>query len=399
MIKVNYAHLLAAVDRKKYQNILEEIRRTPWPDFEKTKADLKQIASQVNKYRKYKNVILIGNGGSRTSAWAFYHALFEFRNKTNFEFLASAEPELIRNLRKKYSKKDTLVVAISKSGDNVNAIEPLLNFLDYPVLAITGEKTSALSEMAGRKKWEIILHPEVGGRFSGLTACGLAPAFLMGLPIEEIYAGAESGYRKYNFKINLEKNDALKLAMHLADLEEKKFVEIFTAVYSSALFGFLPLIVQLVHESAGKGGLGQTVYGDYAPESQHHTNQRFFGGLKNAVGLFLGVERSKNDIVLKVPKDLAEVNFSGHPLKVLDGLKASDAMRFDRQGVIGNCVHKKIPAAELLVDEVTPKSMGEFMVFWQYFSVYAALIRGVDPYNQPEVEDSKKISFELRLKM
>jgi glucose-6-phosphate isomerase len=38
------------------------------------------------------------------------------------------------------------------------------------------------------------------------------------------------------------------------------------------------------------------------------------------------------------------------------------------------------------------------MAFWQMFAVYSSILRGVDPFNQPQVENSKNISFAKREK-
>jgi glucose-6-phosphate isomerase len=398
MIKIDYRNLLVKPGAKKYKKMFDKIKSDPTPSFAQEKPDLSYIEKSAKPFQKYKNVILIANGGSRTSALAFYQSLFEFRNKVNFEFLTSAEPELIKKLKKSYSAKDTLVLAISKSGDNINSIEPLLFFLNYPALIITGEQKSTLREIAQRKKWPIVIHPPVGGRFSGITTCGLVPAFLMGLNIKNIYSGAQTGYSKYRYNAPYEKNSALKLAMHFLELEKKGYTELFAGVYSTSLFGFFPLAVQLLHESTGKDGKGQTIFGDYSPESQHHTNQRLFGGRKNAIGLFMAVEKSLNDTKVAIPKNLQTIIFQSYPLKDLEGLKGSQTMHFDMAGVMGNCQTKKIPAVEIWIDEVSEKNIGEFMVFWHYFTVYSSLLRDQNPFDQPAVEDSKKISLRLRMK-
>jgi glucose-6-phosphate isomerase len=50
------------------------------------------------------------------------------------------------------------------------------------------------------------------------------------------------------------------------------------------------------------------------------------------------------------------------------------------------------------IDKITEASFGEMLVFWQYFAVYSAMLRNLNPFDQPEVEASKKISLELRIK-
>ncbi len=397
MIKIDYRHLQVKPNLKKYKKKLKEIQKMPAPAFETTKPKLNEIASKIKKYRKYKNVILIANGGSRTSAHAFYHALSDFRNKVNFEFLTSNEPGPILKIKKKYSPKDTLVLVVSKSGNTVNAIEPLMSFLNYPVLVIVGKTENVLRQIARRRKWEIIIHPEVSGRYSAMTNCGLVPAALMGLNLKDIYQGAQNGYKKYTNKIGLQKNNALRLALDLWDLEQKGFTEIFMSLYSTPLLGCFPILVPLFHESTGKNGKGHTVFGDISPEAQHHTIQRLFDGRRNVIAFFMSVEKSQKDFIYKIPKDLSNIDFYGYPLSKLNGLPASKTMYFDLQGVLHDCIDKKIPVAKLTVDQITPRSIGEFLVFWFYFSTYSAYLRSQDPFNQPGVEASKKISLKLRM--
>lgn len=397
MLKINYQDLQIKPDTQKYQKELNRITHSPAPSFETNQTDIKALEKQVAKFKKYKNVILIANGGSRTSARAFYYGLVDFRNKVNFKFITSPEPRTINSIRKKYAKKDTLVLVISHSGSNINNIEPLLLLADYPVLVITGIQKSPLREMAEKKKWTIIIHPEVEGRFSGLTACALVPALLMGLDIKKLLSGAKSGYQKYSFKNPFENNDALKLALYFAELGNKGYAEIFASYYSSSLVAFFPLMTQLIHESYGKNGRGQTIFGDYSPETHHHTTQRFFGGPKNVIGLFLSEEKMEKDLKIKVPAIFKKIIFRGQEIGKLDGLSASQAMQFDKMGAFQHCRNAKIPAVEVVMEKVTQESFAEMMVFWQYFAVYSAMLRSLNPFDQPEVEMAKKISFELRL--
>lgn len=397
MIKINYSRVDFPQLFGQAKDSLEHIKHSPAPSFETTKTDLKSLVGQLSKFKRFKNIILVANGGSRTSARAFYHGLADFRNKVNLKFLTSAEPRVITSYRKNFKKTNTLVLVISKSGDNINNIEPLMFFLDYKVLVVTGAQPSTLRLIAEKKKWPIIEHPEVGGRFSGLTACGLVPAGLLGLDLKKIIAGAESAHRKYSRSAKPEDNDALKLALYLAELGNKGFSEIFASIYSSSLVALLPLMVQLFHETYGKGGKGQTLFGDYSPESQHHTNQRFFGGPHNVIGLILSEEKMDTDLKLSVPAPLQKISFRGYELGKLNGLTGSQTLDYDRGGVLGHCREKKIPTAEVRIDKLTQESFAELMVFWQYYAMYAAELRGLNPFDQPEVERAKQLGLELRV--
>ena len=367
------------------------------PSFVTHKPDIKQFKKKLAKYKKFKNLIVIGNGGSVNNFLALYEALHNplAKEAKNAYILNTMEPEVIHELKAKCSRKDTLVMPISKSGSNMGPRESLMAFLEYPVLAITGTD-GALFEIARREKWDTIMHPDVGGRYSGRTSCALVPALLCNIDADQINKGAIEMYRRCAPSVPIEKNPALQLSVALYQLEKEGYTEIFVPVYSSKLMGMLSLIIQLIHESTGKDGKGQTIYGSFAPESQHHTNQRFFGGKKNVVGIFLRLEKHEDSKTkVKIPHALGEIRIRDGHLRDIDGITFAKALEFEFEGTRQDAIRKKIPHCVLTPDKLAPKSIGEFMAFWQYVAVYSSVLRDVNPYDQPQVESSKAISFSL----
>lgn len=398
MLKTDFSADVPQLEKTENAARLEEIRKMALPDFLRHAADPFYIRECAAKIAGYKNIVLIGNGGSRTSAWAFYNAFFLERNAVHFEFLSSAEPELIEDIRRRLPVEETLLLAVSKSGTNINMLEPLLALEGYRAAVITEDNGNVLSQIAAIKGFARFDHPEVGGRFSGLTSCALIPAAAMGLDIEAILEGAKRAYADFAFSRDLEENAALRFSASLLALEKNGYTELFASIYSSRLHAFLPLIIQLLHESVGKEGAGQTVYGDYSPESQHHTNQRFFGGRRNVAGILMEVEKSSCDFPIRIGQDLSELEVAGRKLSELDGESALSTMHHDLKGVLGHAAEKKIPAIKISLGQFTPESAGYFMAFWQMVALYSAALSGVDPFNQPEVERSKQLSFALRTK-
>jgi len=249
---------------------LKEIKEAPgdWSEVFDYRIDLDELKEQVSKYQHFEKFIVIGNGGSITSFESYYRALWP---KKEFFILSSMEPRLIKEVREKFEKDKTLIIVISKSGFNLGPIEILLGFLDYPaILVITNKHAGALREIAEKRGYPIIEHPEIGGRFSGATATAIVPAILAGFNSEEILSGIYAGYQR--------KDEAYTFATELLNLETSGTEEIFLPIYNYYLMGSLNLIVQLMHESVCKNGKGQTFYGAFSPVAQHHTNQRFFGG-------------------------------------------------------------------------------------------------------------------------
>lgn len=366
---------------------------TAWAEFATYKPSIEQIKKQFAPYEKYQNYIVIGNGGSISSLNGFWGALGS-SSKENLEIVSTMEPDYLREVARKYQQNNSLVIVISKSGTTVGVLESLMYFKNYPVLAITSVGEGTLSAMAGKMGWEQIDHPAIGGRFSGRTAVGYGPAHLLGIDITGIEQGAAAALED-NAKMD---GPAWRLARFLFEVDKGGRDEIFLPVYSHYLNNFNHLVVQLIHESAGKGGKGQTVLTVEAPESQHHTNQRFFGGPKNMVGVFVTVAKPQNDIKIEVPENARDIALRGGTLGDIDHADLHYSLLCEARGTIANATEQKIPLVHIELGEISPQEIGCYMVFWQFVAYFSALLRDENPLDQPQVERSKELSLELRAK-
>ncbi len=366
---------------------------TDLPLFAQYTPDFKSIDKLAKKYKSKKNIIVIGNGGSITSFHYFFTAL---RTNKNIFIVSTMEPDELSDIKKKCNKKDTIIIAVSKSGNTVGVIESLLYFIDFPsVIIITENKKSAIKQIQEKRNYDYIEHPPIGGRYSGFTPSGLLPAAIAGLDVRGIWKGASKAYKSYNPKAK--NNLALKLASVFYELDKKKYNEIFMPIYSSRLIGSINIITQLIHESVGKNRKGQTLLATYAPESQHHTNQRFFGGKKNMIGCFIVVDEFKNKYDrVEVLKELKDVDLRDGKLSDIDNNYYSQALQYEYLGTKEDAKNNKIPNITIHIKKITPESVGEYLAFWHYVTVYNCVLNGVDPFNQPQVESSKAISFKLR---
>lgn len=397
-LSLDTAHAGVEPTDQQRATVAAAVENAELPAFHQHSPDIAALKKLLEPYQKFSNIIIIANGGSRTSALAYWQSLAHLRNEKTVEFLATMEPDVITGLKQHYSPEDTVVMPISKSGTNVDVLEPLMQFVeDYTILPVTSPEKGVLYDIARVYEWDIIPHPEVGGRYSGRTECGLAPALLMGLDIDAINAGAVAAYDSIGYGADLTHNIAFEAAAVCAQQEEAGITEIFMPIYSVPVSGFLPLMVQLLHESTGKDGKGQTIFGDQAPESQHHTNQRYFGGRKDVMGWFVTVEEQRSPLTTVIPEKIANLGLREGTLHDLADIPLTDALRFDYEGVAENSTNRGIPHMTLQISEITPGSMGELLSFLHYYTVYSALLRDQDPFDQPEVEAAKDVSFAKRL--
>jgi glucose-6-phosphate isomerase len=360
------------------------------PGFVNYEPDFELIKKLTDEYQKYPNILIIGHGGSITSFYGIYNALKEQAKKRAY-FLSTVDPDYIFELKKEVKPENTLVVAISKSGENTTQIEMLMQFADYPLLFITG-KSSPLRAIGEKLGAKIILHPDIGGRYTGLTEVALVPAAICGLEAKKIYEGARVFYGQYQ-KDNL----AWMAASVLYQLEQKGYVDVFMPFYAHNLFPMSAIIVQLCHESFGKDGKGQTYFAHEAPESQHHTNQRFFGGRKNICGFFTTVETFLHPTVNVFPAAVHSVQIKGRALFDINKIPLEKSMQFEAQGTMEDARISGIPLLHLTVAGFSALEVGQLLAFWQLYAVYASVLRNVNPFDQPQVENSKNISFDKRL--
>lgn len=353
-----------------------------WSQYFDYREDMDYLKREVAKIDfEFENVVVIGNGGSITSFKAY-----TICTAKNTWVIDSPDPALLRKVKSECPKNKTVVIAVSKSGNTLGVIESLMAFANYKVITITEGEDGLLRQIASKMKWQIIEHPNISGRYSGATAAGLFPALLAGSNIEEISAGIHSGYQY--------KKEAYSLAKYYYGLEEKGYLEVYISCYSWLLADFRTLIIQLMHESVCKDGKGQTFYFSEAPECQHHTNQRFFGGKKNVIGTFITMKKWWDDKEIKIPERIADLELKGLPLEKLDGLPYSDALNLEYHGTKTESDRLGIPNVTIELDDITNQTVGELLSFWQLVAFYSAILRGVDPFNEPAVTNSKNITIE-----
>ena len=123
--KKNEEKKLLASFKREYEKILENVDK-PNNIFymlnKKFHFNFKQ--KELGQFKKYKNIIIIGMGGSILGAETIYQFLKK-KIKKNVTFLDNIDFEKIETLKKKINNKDYLFLVISKSGNTVETISNL----------------------------------------------------------------------------------------------------------------------------------------------------------------------------------------------------------------------------------------------------------------------------------
>ena len=362
------------------------------PAFASYAPDLAALAAASQRYRGKKHVIVEGNGGSMSTLRAFV-SCFGDRMEQDIHLLDTSDPDAVARIQARCPAADSVLIVVSKSGESIDAIAAVLALREYETVFVTGE-SGALYELARTQGIPELRHPDISGRYSGLTECALLPAAVLGLDTAELVAGAQDMYRECAPQAPFASNPALQLAASLDKLEKEGYTTLFLSMYSRKLAGFFELITQLFHEGVCKEGLGQTIYGGEAPENQHHTLQRFNSGRQDSVGIFLTAD-SGAEVRLAAPENIRAIRCRNLTLGQLDGVSLGEVLHTEFQGTWQDTVEKGIPAFHLHVGEINPRTVGRLIAFWQYAAFYSSVLREVNPFNQPGVERSKQYIFEL----
>ena len=337
----------------------------------------------LKKYIKYKTVILIGMGGSVLGAHAIYSFLNHKINK-NFIFVDNLDQLKIEKIKKKVNLKNCLFIIISKSG---NTIETLINsnllkdkINSKNTIIITEQKKNLLNTFAKNRKILHINHKNyIGGRYSVLSEVGMIPAYFMDLKINSFKENLLTFFETKKKQVLVE--SIVKLA-HIYSL--KKITSIIFLNYAPQLNQFLYWCQQLIAESLGKKGKGILPVVSPAPRDHHSLLQLYLDGPKDKLFYIFSFKINKK---MKINKNIFGKKFSYAENK--DLYKIKDAQK---KALIAVLKNKNIPYQEFVVNKKNEEALGELFTYFIMETALIAKLIGVNPFNQPAVEEVKTLT-------
>ena len=249
--------------------------------------------NEIKKYKKFKNIVLIGMGGSILGAEAI-HCWFRNKLKRNFLFIDDINNKKIKKFNLIKKKNKTLFIVISKSG---NTIETLSNLFALKlvkknkknIIIISEKNNNHLFKLAKKMYLNHIEHKNyIGGRYSIFSEVGILPAYLMGININKFRKNLLKNFNS-KYQNSLKKNSTLLANL----LIQKKFQNLVLLNYSPRLNKFLYWYQQLIAESLGKKGKGYLPLISNAPKDHHSLLQIYLDGPKNKFSTFLVIKKKR----------------------------------------------------------------------------------------------------------
>ncbi|MDR1572736.1 MAG: glucose-6-phosphate isomerase [Clostridiales Family XIII bacterium] len=241
----------------------------------------------------------------------------------------------------------------------------------YAITDPTGGTLRAETEAEGYESF--VIPPDVGGRYSVLSPVGLLPMAAAGIDIGEVLAGARRAAED-----DLRELAARLAAARKALLDGGKTVEIFEH-YEPALFYFAEWLKQLCGESEGKNGTGLFPAALSFSTDLHSLGQFLQEGNQIFFETLLDVIEPARDLTVPAGAD---------PL--LAGKSMNAVNRAATEGVIAAHRAAGIPIARVGVPDLSPYSFGQLVYFFELTCAYTGRLMGVDPFDQPGVEQYKR---------
>ena len=296
--------------------------------------------------------------------------------------------------------KDFSIAIISKSGTTTEpaiATRALRWMLERKygtegarkrTYAITDPVKGALRQMAEEEGWEtFVIPPNVGGRYSVLTAVGLLPMAVAGIDPMEVMAGAVQAKKDYDVR-SFENPVWLYAATRNLLYRHGKAIEILESFEPSfkMMGGWWQ---QLFGESEGKDGKGIFPVSAELTADLHSLGQMIQQGERNIFETMVRFDAPENKMVI------------GGDYKNLDGLNYLEGKTLDFvdeqafRGTLAAHVDGGVPVITVDMGQLDARKLGELFYFFELSCGISAYMLGVNPFNQPGVEFYKRNMFKL----
>ena len=376
------------------------------PTFEETD-EMRRIRTAAARIRSDSEVfVVVGIGGSYLGP----RAAIELVKGQNHN-LNHGDPQIFfagnnlstrawNDLCAQLEGKDFSINIISKSGTTTEpaiATRALRWMLERKygaekarsrIYVTTDPKNGALRQMAKEEGYEsFLIPPNVGGRYSVLTAVGLLPMAVAGIDPRDVMLGAARAKRDYDLRSF--ENPAWQYAGIRNLLYRKGKALELLCCYEPDFRTFGGWWQQLFGESEGKDGKGIFPVTVEFTADLHSLGQMIQQGQRN---LFETVVR------FAPPQKKATIEVDWKNLDGLNYLEGKSLDFVEEQAFLGTLaahVDGGVPVMVLQTDRVSADTIGELFFFFELSCGISAYMLGVNPFNQPGVEFYKKNMFHL----
>lgn len=314
--------------------------------------DLVKVADELR--HGFDHVVVLGMGGSSLCSEVVRKLFGKREGYPELLVLDSTVPEAVRMLEARIDVAKTLFIVASKSGtttepmvfhryfyDRVKAVKGERAGENF--IAVTDPNTQLVADAQRDRFRRIFVNPaDIGGRYSALSFFGIVPMALAGVNIEELLDRAVHATHVCSLPQSRKNPGALLGAVLGGSALQGR--DKLTLITPRPLDSLGLWVEQLIAESTGKEGKGIVpVAGEPALDAKDYGKDR----------LFVAVRMRDSDVTSR----LRELTDAGHPV------------------------------VDIVLED--PLDLGEIFFLWEFATAVAGFLLGVDPFDQPNVQESK----------
>ena len=375
--------------------------RLPFVDMPYAEDLVTAIEEHTPFLRRFKHMVLLGIGGSALGARALQKAFFPQQDRPNHSgpwlwIADNVDAETLDAWFATLDPKETIVVAVSKSGGTIETIAQYLLAREWlrgnlgaawneHMMLITDERAGFLRHEAESNAIRSLPVPDhLGGRYSVLSAVGLVPAAFLGMDWRGLMAGALTIGRSLAAAPVLDGHPAWRLALWNRSLMANDYSQIIFFSYIPKWATFGPWFAQLWAESLGKEGVGSMPLPAVGVTDQHSIQQMFLDGPRDKGCLF--ISSTAQPAGRAFPAHLPE------QWSFLRGAHFGDLLQAETLGTRMALSSCDVPLVTFDMAETSANAAGRLMVMLELTTLFTGWLLDINPLDQPAVELGKRLA-------
>ena len=338
-------------------------------------------SSTIKRFSKYKNIVVIGMGGSILGAKSIYFFL-KTKVKKEVFFFDNLDANLHLQFNKIKKLKSSCFIVVSKSGNTLETITNLgvifsKSLLKNKLIIITETKDNVLNNISNKFNAEIIEHKDfISGRYSVLSEVGMFPAALMGLNINR-FKNLKKLIHDKRFVSSLIQSVAGIYTLYTQGIKNSVILN-----YDSSLNELGYWYQQLIGESLGKKGKGITPILSSAPKDHHSVLQLYLDGPRDKFFTFFSSSNIGNRH--KVSGTIIPNN-----MKFLKNKNLGSIIKAHCNATKNIFKLRSIPFRYFVFNKNDEKELGMIFTFFVLETILLARLMDVNPFDQPAIEQIK----------
>ena len=367
--------------------------------------DLAALKPHARRFAKFKNVVVIGSGGSSLSGKALMalgdQGFGPAKRRPKMYFMDNVDPATFTELLARLPLAKTGFLVISKSGGTAETLTAFFTIiagieaaLDKATLAsnvivVTEAADNPLRRLATRLGCTILEHdPKIGGRYSVFSLVGMLPALIAGIDAAAIREGAASVLDPVLAATEpAALAPAIGAALSVGLARERGLNITVLMPYVDRLDTFAYWYRQIWAESLGKEGNGTTPVAAMGTVDQHSQAQLYLGGPADKL-FTLVIQDTAGQGTPIAPAMLG----GDKALDYLANQSLGDLLLAEADATAATLVKAGRPTRIIRIASVDERVMGALMMHYVLETIFAAELWGIDAFDQPAVEDAKVLT-------